>query len=1049
MGDCRPDGGPHPRSKAGARSAPRATHGGWVVRKSTWILLGALALVAYVAVFQTAALRGLMYQVGIGTRSPAQWTIQEAGRAPDASRTPRAVRASFADRLRVPPDKRFLLAVQELHRLGGATDGAPVRLTPGDGVWSVQAGGHVATIPDLPTFEQGLALARSHARVVADGLKLRPFTGAPDLGLGRFDPSDALIRLHEIDAAWSDGERTPALVVKAARALVRLAYAHRDQMETGDRVFGKALAALALAQELGAPMTLEESLLACRMGYGTHARNVAANLPEGHPWRLFLTRDDGPLFHAALASPPGSGERYLRFVRLADKNARRQWLASALDEFTGRPVPINVVATGYRLRGFESTLLTTPFMPYLILGTLLSDNDPHVVRAVLFQRGTKGLSQPAVLHYVNGVQQAAGGDPDLLLDRFEALLDGFAERRDGAFLDQATYRGYFRAEFFSALDNAARFLLDARGSMDEAQALATALEKGDGPTAQAFHAWYQHLVSADKGQANAQSLLGDLKGLEDFGVPPLLRTLGEQLDLYPYGSPAVKQTVALLLPRMDSRLSNRLDLAHLARWQLLDFTGSEVLYRSIVRDDPDQSYLTRAYLAYFNGDTEGVLKVAGDRSLPAADRALALSEVEFPEKHADAMRAAFDALVAEEPASWDIRREYVKTLDAIGDPQGAMKVIDGWRPYVTEDTDYFDRAGANLWISKLYQRMGEPEKALAAVGPDTEGYYGPAMGQAVDLLLALGRNDDALRVAVAEADRYPQNLEDVLSLVRVLWHTGKVEAAAQVLKKWPGVIDDVAWGFHIGAAFADEFADRTEAGQAAFQALLAQGFPPHHLVELTDAVVRRDRPELAFKLIASVQAPGGQGIEIALGAYRELEKWQGHEAAVAWIKDRIPRPALGLASLLFYQEKTDDLLWELVRNPAWLDFPEAVWLMRAAAHVRSGDTDPERTRALTRYYRKAGDNKYDVMGKYLMGMVDESALADVPLGTKETTEVAYYLGLKAQADGRYADAAEWYRVSVDPGAESNGEYRWAYNTLWSWRNLDHSLEELGRRGKLG
>lgn len=1018
------------------------------MRKSTWALLGVLAVVVYVAVFQTAALRAVMYRMGIGLRTQARQTIQEASQAPGADRTPREVRAALVDRRLVPPDKRFLFAVQELHRLGGATDGAPVRLDHDGGAWQVEAGGHADTIDDLPTFAQGLALARSHAHAVAEALKLPRYTGAADLRLGSLDPSDALARLHEIDAAWNGGERQPAMVVKSARALVRLAYTFRDRMETGDRVLGKAMAALALAQELGAPMAVEESLLAACMGYGTHARRVADDLPEGHPWRLYLAHDDKALFRGATASRPGSGERYLRLARLAETNARGRWLETALDEYGDRPVPMHVVATGYRLRGHHSVLLTTPFMPYMILGTMLSDNEPHVVRAVLFQKGTKGISQPAVLRYVDGVRQAAGFDGPQLLDRFEALLDGFAERRKGPFLDPTTYRDYFRGEFFSALDVAARYLLDSRNALDEAQALATALESGEGPTAQAFRAWYQHLIAAEKGQANPKALLGDLNGLDAFGLPPRVRTLWEQIDLYPYGSPQLAKTVAMLRPRIDSRISHRLILAHLSHWQLLDFAGSEALYRSVLRDDPDPSSAVRVQLARYYGDVAGVLAVAHDPEVPLADRAYALSQVASPENHPEAIRTAFDALVAEDPASWDVRSRYVQTLDAMDDPEGALQVIEDWRPHVTDDTDYFDRAGANLWLSKIYRKTGDTEAALEAVHHDAEGYYGPAMTQAVGLLLEAGMDEDAATVAVAEAERYPQSLTAVLPLVRVLWHAGQVDAAARLLKAWPGVIEASDWAFHIGEAFADEFADRTEAGQAAFQALIAQRFPPHLLRSIASQVAKRDRHELAFKLIAALPATGGQAIELSLGAYHQLEAWQGHEAAVEWIRERIPQKALGLASILFYQEKADDLLWELIRHPGWLEYPEGVWLMRAAAHVRSGETDPERTEALLRYYRKAGDNKYDVMGKYLVGMVDEAALADIPLARKEMTEVAYYLGLKAQADGRYADAAEWYRVCAEPGSENDGEYRWAYNTLYTWRNRYLSLDELARRGEL-
>jgi hypothetical protein len=38
-------------------------------------------------------------------------------------------------------------------------------------------------------------------------------------------------------------------------------------------------------------------------------------------------------------------------------------------------------------------------------------------------------------------------------------------------------------------------------------------------------------------------------------------------------------------------------------------------------------------------------------------------------------------------------------------------------------------------------------------------------------------------------------------------------------------------------------------------------------------------------------------------------------------------------------------------------------------------------------------------------------------------EVSYYIGLKAQSEGRCEDASDWYRISVETGLINNGEYR--------------------------
>ncbi|HDN27827.1 MAG TPA: hypothetical protein ENG03_12200 [Thioploca sp.] len=58
---------------------------------------------------------------------------------------------------------------------------------------------------------------------------------------------------------------------------------------------------------------------------------------------------------------------------------------------------------------------------------------------------------------------------------------------------------------------------------------------------------------------------------------------------------------------------------------------------------------------------------------------------------------------------------------------------------------------------------------------------------------------------------------------------------------------------------------------------------------------------------------------------------------------------------------------------------------------------------------------------------------------KAECEVAYYIGLQAQTEGRYFEASNWYRIAVETGLIKNGEYRWAYDQLTRWRGDNKSL----------
>jgi hypothetical protein len=43
-------------------------------------------------------------------------------------------------------------------------------------------------------------------------------------------------------------------------------------------------------------------------------------------------------------------------------------------------------------------------------------------------------------------------------------------------------------------------------------------------------------------------------------------------------------------------------------------------------------------------------------------------------------------------------------------------------------------------------------------------------------------------------------------------------------------------------------------------------------------------------------------------------------------------------------------------------------------------------------------------------------------------EISFYLGVRARAEGRFADAVDWFRVAVET-AQRDGEYYWAVREL--------------------
>lgn len=69
-------------------------------------------------------------------------------------------------------------------------------------------------------------------------------------------------------------------------------------------------------------------------------------------------------------------------------------------------------------------------------------------------------------------------------------------------------------------------------------------------------------------------------------------------------------------------------------------------------------------------------------------------------------------------------------------------------------------------------------------------------------------------------------------------------------------------------------------------------------------------------------------------------------------------------------------------------------------------------------------------------------VGDVPELPDSRCEASYYLGLRAQSEGRLRDASDWYRISIESGLQNMGEYRWAYNQLYLWEGEGKSLERI-------
>jgi hypothetical protein len=199
-----------------------------------------------------------------------------------------------------------------------------------------------------------------------------------------------------------------------------------------------------------------------------------------------------------------------------------------------------------------------------------------------------------------------------------------------------------------------------------------------------------------------------------------------------------------------------------------------------------------------------------------------------------------------------------------------------------------------------------------------------------------------------------------------------------------------------------------------------------------------DPEDRSFELFSHVTDPDPDSNAFRLLiAYDALRRARGEEAAVTWLRGQMT-PALGPGlGMEAYRSGHESLLWSLP-----LQTDERVWVLRQAMMLRRIDTDPEHERLLAEHFALPVDSYLHQVGRYLRGAIREEELLVLGEGRDRACTVAYFLGLRAQAEGRYSDALLWYRAAIETGIGEQPEFGLAVKQIESWRASGMSLSRL-------
>ncbi len=234
-------------------------------------------------------------------------------------------RRALDDALRLRPDRRFLLAAQELA-------GRDVAARFSEGQWIVSLGNrdvaHVAELPDFPELLKALApLAKewvAAAKVSGKATRVRTLRGH----------QEAFGAVREAQARWSRGDHGAAVLHDAASAAAALVLQLPRTFDADDRLDAHAIALCAADAAAGAEVRGQQAVLALALGYAGAARALvpAQEEPALH---AFLTLDRRRLADASGRRGASAGDRHLLLRWLmqdANEQAVRGWIAAARDD---------------------------------------------------------------------------------------------------------------------------------------------------------------------------------------------------------------------------------------------------------------------------------------------------------------------------------------------------------------------------------------------------------------------------------------------------------------------------------------------------------------------------------------------------------------------------------------------------------------------------------------------------------------------------------------------------------------------------------------------
>lgn len=930
----------------------------------------------------------------------------------------------------VRPDNRFLKAASIIVQTltPGADSNTECNLINGE--WEVRCGSRtIGKLAALFTFNNGLSLLSDLCKqIIAEKkLAITASTAADPSLPSRFLEPRYLETLKQLNNSWKPGVIDPGLVGTCRECLTNLAVSTLDEIGASDEIAARALAMTALGNAVGQSNVCDQAVIASVMGYNKDGLSI-----------LNSRSDAGSKATAAWIRqsfdemPPASQltnvrEKYL-YLMLGCKahfdNAQLDTLEKTLSKNQDRSLAL--LKCDFNGKVFWERFEVCTQIADLTMSQI--ERKKSTLEELVSKLGVAGYLQKLLQTYTTPVAQ------------FEQASSALDFPATAPVITKSLAQSYYGSYFYSCIYLLGLHLLDSLSSREAAETFSRSLGETSAPAAREIRTWFEHLTMAGNGVTTTE-LASDLSGLKCLGVPPLMRTFKEIGELSPFGDPALLQAARTLTSRLDTRPEHRMYLATIAYKNLLDLAHAEKFYASALDCSANTDRSLYAWYLGWTSQTKRLYELLKESHLSPAASLTILDFLKADKSGvmpASKLEAEY-ARIARSSTEWYPTKKYVEYLSSLKKYALAVAVAQKWYDSHENFEGLSGVAAQNSIASNLFH-LGKLNEALKVATEAALSGQSQALGWKSRILDKLGKTELAEQLAKENAERYSDSVYAVCELATFYWRHGRYSDAASAFKEHKHPISATEWKFEIAPAFCEIFGKDEGKVVEAINALTSAGFQPTLTVAQLAANYHLDgNDQMAFVIESRLQGRGMESFELATTAYRYLTATEGEAEALKWLKERVPAGSENIVSMFAFGSDQPKLLWTLIPAEPSGQGADFVWLMRAATLDKADKA--QRSKVEAYYGNGSNSTGYDTIARYLLGKVTDADYEKMQLSSsKELCERSFYRGLKEQNRGKLVNAAKWFTLCTQVGSPRDGEYRWAYDRLFIWRNDGRQLK---------